>query len=110
MDREEFKKKMHNDGTATSKIEIKKVIGDILKNETTITNCVICMEELAELQQEISKQLRNKGDTYGLLEELADVYICLEMLKKIFDYSSDEIDRAVEIKLDRYERRSKKHE
>ena len=35
--------------------EFKKVIGDILKSETPDTNCVICMEELAELQQEIIK-------------------------------------------------------
>ena len=110
MDREEFKKKMRSNDTAASKLEVKKVIGDILKSETPGTNCVICMEELAELQQEISKQLRNKGDSYGLLEELADVYICLEMLKKMFNYSSDEIVRAVEIKLDRFERRNEKHE
>ena len=109
MDREEFKKKFNN-GSVASKIEAKMAIGDILKNETQKTNCIICMEELAELQQEISKQLRNKGDRYGLLEELADVYICLEMLKKMFNYSSDEIIRAVEIKLDRYEKRNEKHE
>ena len=110
MDREEFKKKMRSNDTAASKLEVKKVIGDILKSETPDTNCVICMEELAELQQEISKQLRNKGDSYGLLEELADVYICLEMLKKMFSYTDNEIARAVKIKLDRFERRNEKHE
>ena len=110
MNRKEFKKKMCSNDTAASKMEVKKVIGDILKSETKGINCVICMEELAELQQEISKQLRNKGDTYGLLEELADVYICLEMLKKMFNYSSDEIARAVDIKLDRFERRNEKHD
>ena len=101
---------MRSNDTAASKLEVKNAICDILKSETPITNCIICMEELAELQQEISKQLRNKGDTYGLLEELADVYICLEMLKKMFNYSSDEIARAVEIKLDRFERRNEKHD
>lgn len=110
MDREEFKKKMLSNGTAASKLGVKMAIGDMLKSETPSTNCIICMEELAELQQEISKQLRNKGGSYGLLEELADVYICLEMLKQMFNYSSDEIARAVEIKLDRFERRNEKHE
>lgn len=110
MDREEFKKKMRSNGTAASKLRVKMVIDDILESETQSINCIICMEELAELQQEISKQLRNKGDTYGLLEELADVYICLDILKKMFNYSSDEIARAVEIKLDRFERRNEKHE
>ena len=110
MDRKEFKKKMLSNGTVASKLGVKMVIGEMLKSETASTNCIICMEELAELQQEISKQLRNKGDSYGLLEELADVYICLEMLKKMFNYSSDEIARAVEIKLDQFERRNEKHE
>ena len=110
MDREEFKKKMRSNDTSASKLEVKNAIGDILKSETPITNCVICMEELAELQQEISKQLRNKGDSYGLLEELADVYICLEMLKKMFSYTDNEIARAVKIKLDRFERRNEKHD
>ena len=110
MDREAFEKKMLKDDATASKEEVKMVIGDMLKSETPRTNCIICMEELAELQKEISKQLRNKGDSYGLLEELADVYICLEMLKKMFNYSSDEIARAVEIKLDRFERRNEKHD
>lgn len=110
MDREVFRKKMLEKNSAASKIEVKNVIDHIVNNETAEINCVICMEELAELQQEISKQLRDKGDMLGLLEELADVYICLEMLKKMFGYTNDEIARAVSIKLDRYERRNEKHE
>ena len=110
MNREEFKKKMLNNGAVASKIEVKKIIDDIILNESPRTICIIFMEELAELQQEISKQLRNKGDVYGLLEEMADVYIGMELLKRMFNYTSDEIARAVEIKLDRYERRNEKHE
>nr|DAF75090.1 MAG TPA: nucleoside triphosphate pyrophosphohydrolase [Caudoviricetes sp.] len=110
MDREVFRKKMLEKDSAASKIEVKNVIDHIVKNETEEINCIICMEEMAELQQEISKQFRDKGDMLGLLEELADVYICLEMLKKMFYYTDDEIAKAVGIKLERYERRSKKHE
>ena len=110
MDREEFEKKMLKDDATASKEEVKMVIGDMLKSETPRTNCIICMEELAELQQEISKKLRNKHNVYGLLEEMADVYICLEMLKKMFSYTDNEIARAVKIKLDRFERRNEKHD
>lgn len=42
--------------------------------------------------------------------KMADVYICLELLKKIFSYTDNEIARAVKIKLDRFERRNEKHE
>ena len=41
MDREEFKKKMRSNDTAASKLEVTDAIGDILKSETPITNCVI---------------------------------------------------------------------
>lgn len=110
MDREVFRKKMIEKGPTASKIEVKRVIDHIVNNETAEINSVICMEELAELQQEISKQIRGKGDALGILEELADVCICLEMLKKMFQFTNDEIARAVDIKLERYERRSMKHE
>lgn len=43
MDRKEFKKKMRSNGTTASKLEIKKVIGDMLMSETPGTNCIICM-------------------------------------------------------------------
>lgn len=36
-------------------------------------NLIIVIEELSELSKEISKQLRDKGDPYNILEELADV-------------------------------------
>ncbi len=44
---------------------------------------VVCMEELAELIQELSKILRGKKNQENLIEELADVYICLETIKQI---------------------------
>ena len=41
---------------------------------------------------------------------MADVYIGMELIKRMFNYTDDEIARAVEIKLDRYERINEKHE
>ena len=110
MDREAFEKKMLKDDATSSKEEVKIVSGDNLKSEKPRTNSNICIEELAELQQEISKKLKNKHSVQGLLEEKADVYICLEMLKKMFSYTDNEIARAVKIKLDRFERRNEKHD
>ena len=42
---------------------------------------IINMEELSELTQAISKQLRNQGDYYNLVEEIADVIISIHFLK-----------------------------
>ena len=51
----------------------------------------VCMEECAELIQAISKQKRGKSDKENLAEEMADVIICIEMLKQIYNITEDEI-------------------
>ena len=44
MNREEFKKKMLNNDAVSSKIEVKKIIDDIIMNESPRTICIIFME------------------------------------------------------------------
>ena len=51
----------------------------------------VCMEECAELIQAISKEKRGKPDKSNLAEEMADVIICIEMLKQIYNITEDEI-------------------
>lgn len=63
--------------------------------------CTVAMEEFAELQQQISKQIRGYGDRLGLLEEMADAYICLSFLESIFDISSEDLKKAIDVKLQR---------
>ena len=63
--------------------------------------CTIAMEEFAELTQAISKQIRGYDNRIGLLEEMADAYICLEFLKSIFDITPEELQKAMDIKLQR---------
>ena len=50
---------------------------------------IICMEEMAELTKEISKNLRGHDNDLGLAEEIADVEIMLEQLKLIFSIRTD---------------------
>lgn len=61
----------------------------------------VCMEELAELTQQISKQLRGKGDKAHLAEEIADVYICLDMLRKMYGVDREVLAGIISAKLDR---------
>lgn len=70
-------------------------------------NMIICMEELAELGQQTSKQLRGIGDKFNLLEEMADVFLGLEYLKDICGISQLELHKAINVKLDRVERNIK---
>lgn len=46
--------------------------------------CIVAMEEMAELQKELSKAIRGKQDINHIIEEIADVEIMLEQLKLIF--------------------------
>lgn len=50
---------------------------------------VVAMEEMAELQKEISKQIRGIGDDGNVAEEIADVQIMLEQLMMIFECKED---------------------
>ena len=77
----------------------------------------ICFEECGELVQAISKMKRacrsEKGLTEaqaGLLEEMADVLICMEMLGEIFAISPSNIDAVVGIKMVRNMKRIEKGE
>lgn len=44
---------------------------------------------------------RGYDNRIGLLEEMADAYICLEFLKSIFDITPEELQKAMDIKLQR---------
>lgn len=66
---------------------------------------IVMMEEFSEAQKELSKFLRGKGDEEGLLEEMADVQICLFKYQKLFDISDETLNKAMCIKLDEFERK-----
>lgn len=55
----------------------------------------VCMEECAELIQAISKEKRGKHDKYHLVEEIADVSICLEILKEVYCISDEELQSVI---------------
>ena len=70
----------------------------------------VCMEECAELIQAISKEKRGKSDKDHLAEEIADVIICIEMLKEIYSISDDMISEWIQIKEARIIERIKQNE
>lgn len=61
---------------------------------------IAIMEELAELQQAISKLARAElEDADVLIEEMADVTICIEMLRRMTGISSYNLSKAVNAKI-----------
>ena len=64
----------------------------------------VIIEELSELIQAISKTRRFNNDTYrtSLIEELGDCYICLLHLQLSREITDEEINEAINKKMDRY--------
>lgn len=79
----------------------KSIISECIKHYGEEMQLVVCMEELSELSQTISKEIRSKGDRNNLVEEMADVIICLENLKQIFAVTNAEIKEWVNFKQER---------
>lgn len=77
------------------------------------TQQVVCMEECGELIQAISKMIRYKSnelDLLNLIEEMADVLVCIEMLKEIHYISNEELEEIKEEKIKRIEKRMERGE
>lgn len=68
---------------------------------------VICMEECSELIQAVSKDIRGKLDIDNLTEEIADVLICIEMLKIIHRIKDENIQAWIDYKVDRQQQRDR---
>jgi len=66
---------------------------------------IIACEELSELQKEICKHLRNKGDLNHIKEEMADVQLMLDEMKVFFNISQDELYRIKRKKILRTQKR-----
>lgn len=57
---------------------------------------IVCMEECSELIQAVSKCLRGKPDaTDNLAEEMADVTICLHLLKGMYGITDAQLDEWI---------------
>ena len=64
------------------------------------TQKIVCMEECAELIQAISKTMRGEDflTRTHLVEEMADVTICLEMLQQIYGIADCDLAEWIEDK------------
>ena len=60
------------------------------------TQSSVCMEECSELFQAVGKRLRGKPDaTDNLAEEMADVTICLYLLKEMYDITDEQLEEWI---------------
>ena len=74
------------------------IIHKSIKHYGKTTQIVTSMEEMAELQQALSKSIRGKTNKDNIIEEVADVMICLDVIKNIFDINQKDIQEYVDKK------------
>ena len=79
----------------------KSIVSKSIKHYGNGIQLVVCMEELSELTQAISKEIRGKDDRSNLVEEMADVLICIEILKQVFEITDEDIDSWIKYKQER---------
>ena len=88
----------------------KGIIADSIQYYGKNNQSTVCMEECAELIQAISKAKRGKIDRDNMIEEIADVLICIEMLKQMYMISDEKINKWIEKKQVREAERMEKNE
>lgn len=88
----------------------KGVIAESILHYGKNNQSTVCMEECAELIQAISKAKRGKINRDNMIEEIADVLICIEMLKQMYMISDEKINRWIEKKQAREAERISQHE
>ena len=73
----------------------------LLNSKSNTENKAIIIEELSELQKEVTKDIRKKFNRDNFLEEMADVVIVLHMAKEIYNISDSELDKAINEKMEK---------
>lgn len=98
-----FVRGMNDPDLKYSEEERNEIVQHMIDDRTWRMHTTKTMEECAELQVELSKHICGQGDRMHLLEELADVYISLWIIQEVFDIPTDEMDKAIDVKLKRNE-------
>ena len=93
----------------------KKIIDETMDRYGIERQSLVAMEELAELQKAISKLVRNpeertkplefKGLKNNLIEEMADVLICMDQLIEFYNVQRCDVQDIIQAKLERQAKR-----
>jgi NTP pyrophosphatase (non-canonical NTP hydrolase) len=78
---------------------------DVIEFYGSEQTTVVAMEECAEVIQELSKFIREKGNKRHLAEEIADVLITLKEVCMVYDIKKEDIQNTIIYKQFRQARR-----
>lgn len=66
---------------------------------------IVAIEELSELQKELCKALRGRSNKAAMTEEIADVYIMLGQVERMYGIKAKDVLKVIREKRKRLERR-----
>jgi NTP pyrophosphatase (non-canonical NTP hydrolase) len=66
---------------------------------------VIAIEEMAELTKELSKAIRGQNNHDAIVEETADVLICIMQVREMYNIGDEELQNMINGKLKRLKER-----
>jgi NTP pyrophosphatase (non-canonical NTP hydrolase) len=89
--------------------EIEIMRSAIRKNGKSMQT-VVAIEEMSELQKELSKFIRGKGNRDNLIEEVADVLVMITQIQLMYHIPDDEVERIMHLKLNRLKERMEQDE
>lgn len=75
--------------------EQQKVCTDVLTFYGYDMERMVAIEEMSELTKELSKQKRGEGNRDYLIEEIADVYLCLEKIEQMNNITQEELSEWI---------------
>lgn len=107
MNKEEFIKALNDQSEQhITPSEWGTIMDTSLKRDGDVKKLQIAQEELAELIQAISKYMRSTQDSDMLvLEELADATIVLSYVQLICGFNTEDLIKAINIKIEREKKR-----
>lgn len=85
--------------------ETKNVLREVIARNGSMLQMIVAMEELSELQKEISKSIRGYENRDAVIEEMSDVYIMLMQLEIILGISLEEVISEINVKMERLKER-----
>lgn len=109
MERSKFVEAFNKASDQLDKKKLRKITRRAVSSNAAIEpkgyhDYIIVMEELAELSQQTSKAGRGRCDKIGMIEEMADVALCLVRLQELCDITTLDLYKAMNVKVDRLER------
>ena len=90
-----------------NELERSKIYESAWKKWGTETQATVAIEEMSEVQKEICKVLRGKGNRENLAEEIADAKIMLEQISQIFNIKAS-VETWINYKIAKLERELEK--